>query len=450
MLARCAQRGIRVGVVAGAHANDARMRRRHVGFAADDKGDGRQQALRQMRDLAAHGVERQAGRLFEVYGARAGGQDDGRRRRDQRALRIAHQPFVFQAFQAQGAAGKAPRQQAAAGVEHGSAHGRRARPAAFGKPPAAIGRRRAQHGASLRRFQPAREFRRIHAAGGDLPLHVRMLGIARQLQHAALRALDGGADAAQAMPVAQRVQVGGARQARGDVVILRQQRHEDAGQVARGLAGRLRMALHQGHFPAARGQPFAGGRAGHARTDDDGAALGGESGFVLAAPCIKHGAQAALVKHEAVLLQRHALRFIQVDGMQLAAVHHQPRQHRHGGRHPRQVDHVDLRHQLRQASLRFADQHIESDEAIARRHAVQARHAVGPLHAPLVRQMAGIDGTRRQRDVVQMPPAMRGAGGAKARAVEIRVEQDRDVAHQRPARQKQAGAWSLTMPMPCI
>ena len=210
------------------------------------------------------------------------------------------------------------------------------------------------------------------------------------------------------------------------------------------------MAFDQGHFPAARGQAFAGGGAGHARADDDGAPLGRAGRNARSLPRIKHGAQAAFVKHKTVLLQGRALRLVQVHGMQPGAVHQQPRQLRHRRRHPRQVHFIDVGRQLRQASVRLADQHIERDHAIARGHAVQARHAGRPLPAPLVRQMAGIDGTRRQRDVMQAAPAMRGTGGVKARAVEIRVQHDQHLAHHRPARQKQAGAWSLTMPMPCI
>ncbi len=111
---------------------------------------------------------------------------------------------------------------------------------------------------------------------------------------------------------------------------------------------------------------------------------------------------------------------------------------------------VDTRRQLRQADIWLADQHIECDEAIARDHAVQAWHARRPLCAPLLGQVAGVDGTRRQRDVMQAAIAMRGAGGAQAGAVKIRVEQDQGAAHQCPARQKQVGAWSLTMPIPCM
>ena len=450
MLAIHAQAAVCIGSIGRAHAHDALICWRHVGLAADDERQRRQPAFGQVRDLATHGVQRQAGRLFEIDCPRAGRQDDGGRRRDQGAVRIAHQPLLIATFQAQGAAGKAPREQGAAGVQHGRADGRRTRPAALCEPPGAIGRRRAQHGARLGRFQPAGKFARIQAAGGDLPLHLRMRAVARQVQHAALRTLDGGADAAQVFPATQRVQIGGARQARGDVVVLRQQRHEDAGQVARRGAGRLRVALDQGHLPAARGQPFAGGRAGHARADDDGAPLGRHGSHVFCAPRIKHGAQAAFVEDKTILLQLRALCLVQVQRMQLAAIDHQARQHRHGGRHPRQQHFIDARRQLRQAGIGLADQHIERDEAIVRDHAVQARHAKRPLCAPLLGQVAGIDGTRRQRDVMQAPPAMRRAGGAQAGGVKIRVEQDQRAAHQCPARQKQVGAWSLTMPIPCM
>jgi hypothetical protein len=209
-----------------------------------------------------------------------------------------------------------------------------------------------------------------------------MLAIARELQHAACRAFDRAADPAQPVPVAQRVQVGCADQARGDVVVARDQRHEDAGMVARRFHRRALVALQQAYFPSARAQALACRSACKACADDDGAAnrrrrrrkarlAAGERGM-------PHTALRLGFERETVRRQVRLLAFGQPTGFQPRVGGRKPRKRAPKGRIRRidmmQAHEIDARRKLRQRHLKRRRQQVERHASLGLWNAMEPRH----------------------------------------------------------------------------
>src|SRR4051812_2711721 len=140
-------------------------------------------------------------------------------------------------------------------------------------------------------------------SGDGFALRLHLLVGAGELQHAALVV----ASAAQALPVAQRIQVGSARDTGEDAVVRRDDRMESAGVIAGGFLRRLGAPLVELDFPAARTQALADRGAGEAGADDDGLSLP-RNMLSVTVSGIARGEHLALAAESRALLDREARR----------------------------------------------------------------------------------------------------------------------------------------------
>ena len=128
-------------------------------------------------------------------------------------------------------------------------------PAGFGKPDAAL------RFVELRVARRIAERLRARASARPAPRASRASCSTPQRRHSS---------SAEISPVIQQKKKRGARAAREQAVVGRDDGVEDGGGVAGGFGGRLAVPLDQRDLPAARRQALANGRAGDARADDDG------------------------------------------------------------------------------------------------------------------------------------------------------------------------------------
>ena len=159
---------------------------------------------------------------------------------------------------------------ATAGAEPGAAKAGRAGPAAMRKPPAAARDCRPQALAGRIGFEELDERVWVGVAGQPCSLDFRMGVIARNLQNAIQIAAWRLADLIQMPPVLFEIEKAGAIQARCQIVVARQHRPQDAGQIAGGFASGVRMPIQHAYPPTAHGQAFGQCATGETGADDDG------------------------------------------------------------------------------------------------------------------------------------------------------------------------------------
>jgi hypothetical protein len=330
-----------------------------------------------------------------------------------RPASVQHLPLPVSPRERHAAAAEPARQQRATRLQHRIADAARTRPATLAKQPATVWRRMAQQRFGGALLQPFGKLRRVRRFAGNRPLNCRMLRVTRQLQHAARGAIDSLADAADRFPVTQRVQVGSARQAGGNIVVAGQQRHEDAGKVARRFHRWRRVAFNQRHVPAPGTQARAGSRSRQARTNHDRALFqhgrGRQARLAAAEPCVPGGMRAA-VEHEALCTQRRHLFVGEIGRLELRAKRRDARQRPGEIRalDVTQADCIQAGRQLRQRSRQRRRYQVKRDPGVTLRHAVPSRQQA-----------------RIQRNHMQLPrtrgvtPPLRNQRGA---AAAVRVE----------------------------
>jgi hypothetical protein len=422
-----------------------------------------------MRELAAHAAQADVLRGRKLQRVAGIGQHHGAGLGDGLAVAVAHQPARTLLLECRRLA--AVEQPRARTRDERARQARRTDPSAFRKPQPARGQRHSGEGARLARIDVLRVLGRTGERGDRRALRGVLALVARELQHAAALPLGGRADGVELAPVLEQPAERGAREARGVAVVGRHDRVKRARVIARGFHRRRVVAFHQRHLPAARGEPLAGGGAGEAGADHDGAALGGRRGS---------GAQRALrheARHQHLAFPREAAALLGGEARRAQGLPHR-RGHAPGGgggagrgktrhrleqrgrphvgvlrrREAVEVDGIGGEAQLRQQPARVAEGQREHHAPVLEFEAVHARHRRRPRAAQLlgerrelrVRRVQHREGLRREwmllhRDVVQARAALRilapGLPGGEERQAEAETGfQHREAARAGPAR----------------